>query len=161
VNGNDQPAAIDAVRALRSRGIGNAEELLEYGTPDELLAACRRWDGRQGVGPGLLASWIRNREFVDEPTAPQSKAAQMRARFEEYAARFPEGAVAEPHARLQARRRYDDDPCPGSLIVIETTYPLIAVECDACDYAAAYSARSLHVLGEQEPLPSRADDAPF
>ena len=79
----------------------------------------------------------------------------MRARFDEYAARFPEGAVAEPHARLQARQYRDDTPCAGSLIVIETTYPLISVECDACDYTAAYPARSLHVLDGQ------TNEAPF
>ena len=70
----------------------------------------------------------------------------MRARFDVYADRYPEGATAEPHARLQARRYPEDDACPGSLVVIETTYPLITVECDVCAYTAAYPARSLHVL---------------
>jgi hypothetical protein len=153
VSDDSQQRPIDAVRALRSRGIGNAEDLLEYGTPDEILAACRRWDSREGVGPGLLARWIRDREFVEEPAAPQSKAVIMRARFDEYAARFPVGAVAERHADLQARRWPEDDPCPGDMVVIETTYPLVSMECDQCGFVAALGPRQLHVLGEQQPLP--------
>ena len=93
-------ASIDAVKALRARGIGNAEDLLEYGTPDQILGACHRWDQRKNVGPGVLAAMIRNGEFVDEqparPAAPTS-ASRLRARFDEYVARFPEGSVAEPH----------------------------------------------------------------
>jgi hypothetical protein len=152
---------VEAVKALRARGVNNPEDMLEHATPEQILAACHRWDGQRGVNPGLLVHWIRAGEF-GEPAAtpPPSKGEQMRARFDEYAARFPEGAVAEPHARLQARRWPEDDPCPGDLIVIETTYPLISTECDRCDFVAAYPLRSLHVLGEQEPLP-RANDSPF
>ena len=146
--GNDT-TAIEAVTALRARGVDTAEDLLEHATPAQILAACHRWDGRQGVGPGLLVRWIRNGEFTEPQAAPPpGKGAQLRARFDEYANRYPEGAIAEPHARLQARRYPDEnDPCPGLLVVIETTYPLISVECDQCDYTAAYPARSLHVLG--------------
>ena len=35
----------------------------------------------------------------------------MRARFDEYAARYPEGSIAEPHSDLQARRWPDDERC--------------------------------------------------
>ena len=139
----------DPIDALRARGIDNAEELLEYGAPDEILAACHRWDARKGVGPGLLARWIRNREFKAEPaSAPaHSRAEEMRARFDEYASRYPEGSVAEPHHRLQVRRRYhDDDPCPGSLIVVDTIYPLLALKCDECGFLTALTPRNLHIL---------------
>ena len=147
-NDNGGAPTIQAVEALRARGVNNPEDMLEHATPADILIACHRWDGQRGVSPGLLVHWIRNGEF-DEPPAlpPPSKGATMRARFDEYAARFPEGAVAESHRALQARRYPEDEPCPGSLIVIETTYPLITVECDQCDYQAAYPARSLHVLG--------------
>ena len=60
---------IDAVRALRARGIDNAEDMLEHGTPPELLAACHRWDQRKNVGPGVLVAMIRAGEFRD-PTPP-------------------------------------------------------------------------------------------
>ena len=149
-NGNDELRPMNAVNALRARGVDTAEALLEDATPEQILAACRRWDSRQGVGPGLLVRWIRAGEF-DEPASPTgpSKTEIMRAKFDTYAARFPEGEVAEPHARLQARRYPEDDPCPGNLVVIGTTYPAIAVECDTCDYTAAYPLRSLRVLDGQ------------
>jgi hypothetical protein len=147
VNGNGQePEPIEAVRALRDRGIDNAEELLAYGTPAEILAACRRWDGRQGVGPGLLARWIRDGRFDDEPAAAQSKAEMLRARFDEYARQYPVGSTAEPHATLQARCNHDEDPCPGSLRVVAISYPHLTLECDACDYSAALTPRSLRAL---------------
>lgn len=144
--GNDT-TAIEAVTALRARGVDTAEDLLEHATPAQILAACHRWDGRQGVGPGLLVRWIRQGQFAEpEPAGAPSKGELMRARFDVYADRYPEGATTEMHAELQARRYPEDDPCPGDLIVIETTYPLITVECDECGYEAAYPAHSLHVL---------------
>lgn len=152
---------MEAVKALRARGVDTAEDLLEHATPEQILTACHRWDGRQGVGPGLLVSWIRAGQFEEPaPAGAPSKGEQRRARFDEYAARFPEGAVAEPHARLQARRWPEDDPCPGSMIVVDAIYPLLTMECDQCGFTAALSTRHLHVLGEQEPLPHHAGDAP-
>jgi hypothetical protein len=167
VNGSStDPDTMDAVHALRSRGIDNGEELLAYGTPAEILAACRRWDGRPGVGPGLLARWIRSQQFPEpEPTpAPAAnKRAELRARFEAYARRFPPGSIAEPHRRLIERRWPDDveralelgqDLCDGDMIVADAIYPQLIAECDRCDFEAAYPVRGLHVLGAQlEPVP--------
>jgi hypothetical protein len=142
-NGTDSRPA-EAVRALRARGIDNAEELLQFGTPEQILTACHRWDGRRGVGPGLLAGWVRMRQFAEpEPQPKQSRAEILRARFDEYARRFPEGSIVEPHAQMQARRWPDEPLCPGQMVVWSTTYPNIAVECDRCGLVAAYPVRSL------------------
>jgi hypothetical protein len=146
-NGNDAARSIEAVRALRDRGIDNAEELLEYGTPEEILRVCRRWDSRKGVGPGLLARWIRSREF-DEPEPASGKADQLRARMAEYARRFPVGSVAETHRVLSARRWPDDDPCSGEMVVVEADASVLALECDACGFGVAYTPRCVHVLGQ-------------
>ena len=158
MNDNDN-TTLAALNALRERGVDSPETLLSFGTPAQIIAACHRWDRLPGVRKNLLVKWIRDGDFdapeAAAPVAAPSKAANMRARFDEYAARFPEDSVAEPHARLQARRYPEDEPCAGSLIVIETTYPLISVECDTCDYTAAYPIRSLQVLDGQ------ANEAPF
>lgn len=155
-NGND-PRPIEAVKALRDRGVSTAEDMLEHATPEQILTACHRWDAHRGTKqPGLLVHWIRQGQF-DEPAAAgaPSKASMMRARFDEYAARFPEGSVAEPHARLQARRWPQDERCAGSMIVVDAIYPLLAMECDECGFLAALPAQSLHILDGQ------TNEAPF
>jgi hypothetical protein len=148
-NDNGGMRSAEAVRALRARGIDEAEKLLVFGTPAEILAACYRWDKRKGVGPGLLAKWIRDREFDDPEPIVEGKQAQLAARFDDYARRLPVGARAEPHARLNSRRYPDDpnDPCIGDLIVIESAYPVLTLECNMCGFITAYTPRSLHLLG--------------
>jgi hypothetical protein len=141
---------MDAVRALRARGVNSPEVLLEFGTPDEILGACHRWDQQKGVSSGLLVKWIRDRNFVQEPKAVVSQAARNHALFQEYAARFPEGAVAETHATLIARRypdELDDDVCAGNMIVFQALEPNLAIECEACGFVTGIPVRSLHVLG--------------
>ena len=161
----EAPAAIDAVRALRDRGVDDAEALLEFGTPAQILAACQKWDARKGVRKGLLVKWIRERDFPSEEPAPKvNTAAINRAKFEHYAARFPEGAVTESHAQLNARRWPDDlerNPCAGDLVVWDATFPNIAVACDACGFEAAYSLRGLHVLGAPLALTPEPVAQPF
>jgi hypothetical protein len=134
----------DAVSALRARGIDNAEELLAFGTPEEILAACRRWDARPAVGPGLLARWIRDQDFSEpEPTPAPSKTAGLRTLFADIARRYPVGTVLETHAELIERRWPQDadraeeagEPlCPGWMVVIAATWPLLESECDACRF---------------------------
>jgi hypothetical protein len=137
-----------ALRALRLRGIDPAEPMLEFATAAEILSACRRWDKRKGVGAGLLVKWIRDRDFpAEEPPARE----YLRARFDAYAQQFPEGSIAESHGRLQERRWPEDERCMGEMIVIETTYPIIAARCSECDFEAAYPVRSLHILDRSLP----------
>lgn len=136
----------DALRALKNRGVNQAGDLIEIATPDQIVSACHRWDCERNASPGLLVYWIRHGKFAQEPLPAQSKAEQLRARFDEYAAAFPVGSIAEPHVSLQARRNYDDDPCPGDLIVTETSWPTLVVRCDRCDFEAAFSPRALQHL---------------
>lgn len=139
---------VDAVHALRDRGVDQPEQLLEHATPMQILAACHRWDQRQGVRPGLLVKWIRAGQFEDEPSPPaQGRAAVLRARFDEYASRFPVDATVEPHRSLTARQWPGDElDCAGSMVVTEAIYPLLALECDRCGFEAAIPVRHLHVL---------------
>jgi hypothetical protein len=137
---------IDAIHALRERGVDSPESLLQFGTPEQILEACRRWDAREGVGPGLLVRWIRSQEFAGEKPVT-NRTAQLRARFDDYAERYPEGAVCEPHARLQARKGYLEDPCPGQLVVIDIPSMAIITECDVCGEEWSYTVRTLHLLG--------------
>jgi len=151
-----EPAALDAINALRSRGIGNAEELLKHATAAEILSACRRWDARTGVGPGLLAHWIRERQFIEEQPQPtENRSEQLRRRYDQYAAVYPPGSTTESHAQLQRRREYDDDPCPGELVVQATSaYPNLVVRCDECDYEAGYTPKALTALRLLQPVAS-------
>lgn len=165
----------EAVQALCARGVSPvlAEELQGLGTPDQILAACRRWDDDEGVGAGALVYRIRAGDFAEpepEPApAPTNKAAQLRARSDAYARRFPVGAIAEPHRRMIERRWPDDiaralelghDVCDGDMIVVEAIYPLLTVECDRCDFEAAYPVRGLNVLGGLlEPVPDPEEQA--
>lgn len=152
----DKATASDAVRALAARGVDTAADLLECATPDEILAACRRWDGRKGVGPGLLAKWIRSGDFTDPAPQPAvSKGAQLRARFDEYARRYPVGAITESHRDLIARRWPDDleqlkqagaEPCAGSMVVFAADYPVLEIECDVCGFVVGMPPRALPVL---------------
>ena len=100
-----------------------------------------------------------------EPPPSQSKGAILRARFDQYAERFPVGETAEPHARLQAaplapgRRPL---PRPHDRGPTETTYPILTAECDVCQFEAAYPIRALHVLGPAlRAAPAVPADQPF
>jgi hypothetical protein len=159
----EEPTPADAVRALRARGVDTADELLAYGTPPQILSACERWDRRQGVGPGLLARWIRDGTFEEpDPEPPKrGKAAQLRERFDEYVRRFPVGAVAESHADLVRRRwpddwerakQRDEEVCPGDMIVVAASYPVLEMECDECGFSAGLTPRHLHVLPFGTPV---------
>jgi hypothetical protein len=162
MNSNDNdPRPMEAVRALRARGVDTAEALLQAATPEQILAACRRWDGRQGVGPGLLARWIRDGQYDEPPsTPPQTKLERLRDRFDAYALRYPVDSIAEPHRRMIERRWPGDitratelshDLCDGDMVVVDATYPVLELECDECGFTAGLVARSLHVLPlEQE-----------
>ena len=138
------PTTIDAVQALRARGVDTAEDLLEHATPEQILTACRRWDGRKGVGPGLLASWIRNGVEPEPPAAPPT-IDRLRDEFDEYAARYPVGTIIQsphwrsvpvenppPHSRIWGRIRQED--CPGTVRIIAANYPALIAECDSCRY---------------------------
>jgi hypothetical protein len=147
-------AQLEAIDALRARGVDTAAALLEHGTPEQILTACRRWDRRTGVGPGLLAQWIRNGEFEDPEAPPPApgKGAALRALFDDVARRFPIGSVVETHAELIERRwpqdleraRETGQPlCAGWMVVTEASWPALEVECEACNFDAGYPARAL------------------
>ena len=58
-------------------------------------------------------------------------------RFEMYAARYPVGTVIEPHRVLDARRWPEwapDPPCPGQMVVADTNWPVVALQCDKCGF---------------------------
>jgi hypothetical protein len=133
------PEVFAAVDALRVRGIDSPEMFLESATPAEILIICRRWDRRKNVGPGLLIKMLHDRDF-------DSGLKFSRPVFADYEARYPVSTIAEPHTRLQARRGYCDDPCPGVMVVIDVCEPLIVVRCSECGYEAAFSGRALSVL---------------
>ena len=155
---DNETTIADALRALRARGVNTAEEVLELASPEQILTACRRWDTETDVSPGLLVHWIRNGQFETPPaagTTAKSKGAVLRERFAEYAARFPEGSTVETHHALLERRWPDDVAravenghpiCDGSMVVTSATYPVLAMECDACGFEAGVTPRQLHVL---------------
>ena len=151
---------IEAVRAMRERGIDNAEDLLQYAPPDRILAACAAWDERKGrtnVGPGLLAKMVR--DGGPDPTPPPLDAPfvirGLREKFDRYIAANPVGGVVEPHVEPQRRRWPDDEPCDGNLITVEIDTPTATdltedssapgwhhIVCDVCQFPASYKVRT-------------------
>jgi hypothetical protein len=144
---------MDAIRALRDRGVNQPEQLLEHGTPEQILAACDRWDRQPNVSPGLLVKWIRDGQFAEQATKANT-AEERRATFASYARRYSAGETIELHATLQARRSYDDEPCPGELVVVDLVGQQLAARCEDCGYEVAYTARSLRAipLALEEPF---------
>lgn len=161
---SDAEPEVVAVRALRARGVDSGEQLLQNCSAEAILAACRDFDRRNEKGDTRGAGWlytvVRNgglrerREPEDTRSTNERKAAERISRFNDYARRFPVGAVAEVHGRLE-QRRYPSLPveqrCPGLLVVIAAGYPTIAVRCDKCAFEAAYPLRALPQLPD-EPL---------
>jgi hypothetical protein len=181
-DGIDAKPEVEAIRSMRARGIGNPSELLEHAGPAAILATCRWYDTLKGVGPGLLASKIRQggvevEDQEDTKAGRGRRNRERRAQFDEYVRRFPEGSIVESHARLEERpaaifanddhsepRPYTPPPaadrCVGSIIVLAANYPLIEVRCDTCGYEAAYPFRARTELpataaatGRPEPEP--------
>lgn len=136
----------DAIRALRGCGITDPARLLEHATPDVIVATCNWWQKQSGVRTGLLVQRLRAGGIDTAPAPEFSRQQQNQLRFQEYADRWPEGSTIEPHARLQARRYPEDDPCPGQLVVFEALYPSLIAECDACGFEVGYPLRALNTI---------------
>jgi hypothetical protein len=159
---NDRP--MDAVQALRDRGIDNPESLLQYADPEAIIRTCEWWDGLKNVGTGLLVSKVREGGIAspDGLSEKARKHARLVDRFAEVAQRFAPGDVTETHARMQcracgtpdARWQHPDEEelCGGDLVVIAVSsdieVPCIEVRCDACLFESCYSPRSAAVLPE-------------
>lgn len=161
---------MDAVRALRARGVDNAEGLLDSATPEAILRTCEWWDGLSGVRPGLLVKRCREGGVPEAVTAvvgdPEGdRVAELiqrggrvpdtqkklrdrvyRGRFERYADAFPVGAVSETHTELAARLWSEDEhTCSGGMVVVELAYPHVTIECDECGFDACLTPATLQV----------------
>jgi hypothetical protein len=154
---DQQPTDEQAVAALAARGVDNGAHLLIYATPDEILATCRWFDGRQGVGPGLLAKRIRDQDFPTEPPPARNPIDEMHAKFDDYARQFLTGTVIRsphyrtvpipdppPNARIWDRLRTEN--CPGTVRITGANYPFIQAECDSCRYDCATPVNALHTI---------------
>ena len=70
------PSSLAAL--LESRGIDDPDSLVAEAEPRLILGAVRAWDTRSGVGPGLLAKWIRQGMVPVENKRPQERSAVER-----------------------------------------------------------------------------------
>lgn len=141
-----------ALKELRACGVDEPEQLLGHASPERIVATCEWWRTRSNVTTGLLVSRIRKggvEVVAVEP--PSSVRKRQQEEFDRFAARFPDGAMIEPHARLQARRWPKDDLCSGRMAVFEALFPSLLTDCDACGFEAAYPLRVLKgPIGEGE-----------
>jgi hypothetical protein len=151
---NGQPTELDALNALRERGVNAAEDLLELATPDQILATCKRWDAQHHVNPGLLVHWLRTGQIAIPTPDPID---QMHAQFDDYARHLLTGtAIKSPHyrtvpipdpppnAHIWDRLRTED--CPGTVRITGANYPFILAECDSCRYDCATPVNALHTI---------------
>ena len=126
-------AEMDAFQAMRARGVDGADELLTHADPEAIIRTCEWWDRQTGVRVGLLVSKIRKGGIDPEPAPVAGVRARLRATHDEHAKLCPVG-FAVPHVRLQELRRDDDEPCPGSMIVLTNDFPVWELECDQCGF---------------------------
>lgn len=145
-NGNH----LDAIRALRNRGVDQAEPLLETATPNEILSTCHRFDARQGrVGPGWLVTEIRAGHYTDPDDTP-SVADRLQAQFTEHQRRLPADTIIDRCAHTD---------CTGWMRVQPSTYPILVVACSVCRAQDGYPIRALPTL---HPLRDQPDpNLPF
>ena len=147
----------DALDALTERGVHHPEQLADCGTPDEIIAACHRWDRQDGVTTGLLVKWIRDGDFP--PPEPANPYRRLKTRFEDYARKYPAGTVVEsshyrptrvpdskPDAPIWDRVRHVE--CDGTVRITSASFPTILCECDKCRYECAIPARLVHALDQ-------------
>lgn len=136
----------DAIREMRACGLDNPEALIDCATPEAIVAACRWWKAKKGVGTGLLVSRIRDGGITEAPP----RADELRQRFQGFATRWPTGTVVSTHTRLQERYWPRDEPCPGDMEVWDTTYPIVALMCRCCGFEIGYPLRRLAEMGRGE-----------
>ena len=145
-------ATLDAVHALRARGVDQAEQLLELGDPEELLELCGRFDARDGrVGPGWIVSEARAGHFTDPepPPTPPTPEEQHQAKFAAALRRLPPGTAIWRHAEMEPPHRLEE--CPGLMRVEESTYPTLTIACTVCLDTVAVPVRLVHALKPIEP----------
>ena len=144
---NSTTTNLDAVQALRARGVDQAETLLEIADPDDLVALCRRFDVRQGrVGPGWIVSEARAGHFADPapPPEPPTPEEQMRARFDETLRRLPLDTPIWRHADMEPPHRLEE--CPGVMRIEESFYPIVVIACSVCRDSIGVPIRHAHNL---------------
>jgi hypothetical protein len=137
----------EAIRALQMRGVTNAARLLEYATPDVIVATCKAWDGRKSATSGLLVKMIKDGDLQDMPQEVESKADVLRRQFDQIQQRYGFGSVIEPHSELQARKDWGDEPCHGRLVVDELQFPFVTAVCDECGFEINYGLKSFAGAG--------------
>jgi hypothetical protein len=152
---SNSTSVTDAIEAMRSRGIDNADDLVSSTSPERIVASCETAD-KKGWSTRLLAWKIKEGGVDPSMSLPK---VDRRAQFANATAMFPEGSVTESHRRM-ARRQWpgDHETCEGVMVVAdEPSYPHLSVRCDGCGFEAAYPLRALlaGVLPEQPPVPSR------
>lgn len=129
---------------MRACGLDAPEALVDCAAPEAIVAACKWWKAKKGVGTGLLVSRIRDGGITEAPP----RESELRARFQEFADRWPIGTVVSTHARLQQRYWPWDEECPGELMVWDVTYPVIALACRECVFEVGYPLRRLMKEGK-------------
>lgn len=172
------PGVTEALHAMRTRGIDNAEELLTFATPDEIVATCAWWDARKAerrdVHAGLLASKIRA-GGIEPGAVPEPAEDRKQALADWVHEHYPIGAVVEPHQLMARRCNHVDVKCGGDMVVLWTDgiyaevqnpddkavidivrvdrpdWPILNCQCSQCEFVAAYSPRAMRDIGQTVP----------
>lgn len=132
-----------ALTMLRDRGIDDAESFLNSTDPQTIIRTCKWFDREKNASKRLLA-WKLKQGGVAEEDAPVNKQARMRDIFDRYLQQHPIGSRLCSHVQLSARKWPDDkETCPGQMLVVEASYPVLEMECDVCGLDAALTPRAM------------------
>jgi hypothetical protein len=133
-----------AVRALRDRGVDNADEIVKHAeynsvSYEMIVGACEWFDTQRGnISPGLLV-WKVKQGGV-QPRNRNESTTGRRPRIEYDQSHLPLFYLS--HRQWELDHKFEAD-CAGRLMIVGAEYPVLKLECDACGFEAGMPHRGI------------------
>lgn len=126
----------EALTALRLRGVNDPDRFIDQAPAPAILGACRWFDRQNGGGVGLLVWKIKQGGVIDPQPSAVTARSSRRPVYDQQA--LPVFWMAHQAWEDAWAERTENHPeqCPGRLLVVEARWPVLVVECDACEFLA-------------------------